>query len=56
MKKEKVIVNPVVAKKLLNMGNPIVDLKPHNDGSDKTVFIFEITKKFNNDLDKLSKK
>lgn len=50
----KVIVNPKTAKKLLNMGNNIIDLKPRNDGSDRTVFIFEKTKKFIEDLKKIS--
>jgi len=46
----KVIINPSVAKKLLTMGNPIVDIKPNKDVINATVFIFEETDKFIKDL------
>lgn len=50
-KTTKVIKNPTVAKKLCNMGNPIISIKKNkfkNDGS--SVFVFAITEKFNEDL------
>ncbi len=51
MKKEyKEIFTPYVARRLLRMGNPIYDIKPDKNNRDKTIFIFEITDKFNVDI------
>lgn len=49
-KKYKEIFTPYVARKLLKMGNPIYDIKPMKENRDKTIFIFEITEKFEKDM------
>ena len=39
-----------VARHLLKLGNPIYDIKPDKRNKDKTIFIFEETEKFVNDM------
>ena len=39
-----------VARHLLKLGNPIYDIKPDKGNKDKTIFIFEETEKFMNDM------
>ena len=51
----KIIIKPSIARKLLKLGNPILDIKPHREFKSETVFIFEITEKFKNDLSELKK-
>lgn len=46
----KSIFTPYVARRLLRMGNPIVDIKPCKENRDKTIFIFENTEKLNEDI------
>ena len=41
----KCVFTPFVARKLLKMGNPIIDIKPCKENRDKTIFIFENTQK-----------
>lgn len=42
-----------IAQQLLKMGNPIVDIARDRHNSEKTVFFFDKTKKFYNDLNYL---
>ena len=49
-KKYKEIFTPYVARRLLRMGNPIYDIKPMKENKDKTIFVFEITEKFEKDM------
>jgi len=53
MKKYKSIFKPAIARNLLKMGNPIVDIKGMKDFPEKTMFFFEVTEKFEQDLAKL---
>lgn len=46
----KMIFTPYVARKLLRMGNSIIDIKPCKENRDKTIFIFEDTEKLQRDL------
>lgn len=46
----KMIFTPYVARKLLHMGNPIIDIKPNKENRDKTIFVFENTSKLKNDM------
>ena len=46
----KCIFTPFVARNLLNMGNPIVDIKPDKNNKDKTIFVFENTEKLKKDM------
>ena len=46
----KVIIKPSIARTLLHRGNPIVDIKPNKDKPLESVFVFENTEKFKNDL------
>lgn len=41
---------PYVARRLLKMGNVIVDIKPRKEDKDKTIFVFEDTEKLQADL------
>lgn len=54
-KKYKSIFTPGVARFLLKLGNPIVDIKPDKNNIDKTIFIFEENEKFLNDLASVEK-
>ena len=44
-----------VARHLLKLGNPIYDIKPDKGNKDKTIFIFEETEKFMNDMASVKK-
>ena len=46
----KCIFTPYVARKLLKMGNVIIDIKPCKENRDKTIFVFEDTEKLQADL------
>ena len=48
--KTKCIFTPFVARSLLRMGNPIVDIKPDKNNKDKTIFVFENTDKLKKDM------
>lgn len=46
----KSIFIPGIARRLLKMGNPIYDIKPLKENPNATIFLFEQTEKFWNDL------
>ncbi len=46
----KSIFTPYVARRLLRMGNPIIDIKPCKENKDKTIFVFENTEKLKKDM------
>ena len=50
----KPIFNGFIAKQLLNQGNPIVDLQKNHKLKNASVFYFEETEKFINDLKELT--
>ena len=52
--KTKPIFNSFIAKQLLQCGNPIVDLQKNHKLKNATVFFFEETEKFIQDLKKLT--
>lgn len=52
--KTKPIFNSFLAKQLLHCGNPIVDLQKNHKLKNATVFFFEETEKFVQDLKKLT--
>ena len=50
-KTTKIVKSAKVARKLCKMGNHIVDIKKNKDRDDgSSVFVFEITEKFQEDL------
>ena len=49
-KQYKEIFTPYVARRLLKMGNPIIDIKPDKENRQKTIFLFENTKKMQEDM------
>lgn len=49
----KLIFSPAIAKRLLEKENYIVGIKPDKFNKEKTIFAFEITDKFNKDLDEI---
>ena len=52
--KTKIIYNPAIARKLLHMGNLIVDIKPNKLNEKETYFVFECSDKLLRDLTSLS--
>ena len=54
-KKYYTIFKPELARKLVKMGNVIADLKPMNGDARRTIFVFEVTDKFNSDMAELNK-
>ena len=46
----KIVFNPSIARQMLHKGNPIIDIKKNRDNPRETVFIFEKTEKFRQDL------
>lgn len=44
--KPKAIYTPYVARRLLKMGETIVDIKPNKDDPARTVFIFKVSDTF----------
>lgn len=46
----RVIIKPSIARKLLHMGNVVVDIKPNKEKLNESVFVFEDTEKLKNDL------
>lgn len=46
----KLIFSPTVARKLLKLGYVIVDIKPKRENKNESVFIFENTENFRDDL------
>ena len=52
--KTKPIFNSFLAKQLLHCGNPIVDLQKNHKLKNATVFFFEETEKFIQDLNQLT--
>lgn len=54
--KYKSIFTPGVARYLLKLGNTIHDIKADKNNKDKTIFIFEETEKFSQDMASISKK
>ena len=51
----KSVFTPYVARRLLRMGNPIIDIKPCKEDRTKTIFVFEVTDKFKRDFEVASK-
>lgn len=48
------IYNSYLAKQLLNVGNPIIDLARDLKNKDRVIFVFEKTAKFKEDLCKFT--
>ena len=51
----KIVRNPMIARKLLQRGNSIVDIKPARGDNNRTVFVFANTTKFQEDFTKVIK-
>ena len=49
-KKNKLIFNAGIARRLIQLRNNLVDIKPQKENPDKTAFVFEITDKLWRDL------
>ena len=50
----KPIFNSFIAKQLIKMGNKVIDLQPDKKNKNGVVIYFEVTDKFEKDLDLLS--
>lgn len=53
--KRKLIINSGVARKLIQRGNQVADIKPLKEDSNRSAFVFVVTEKFSSDLASLSK-
>lgn len=53
-KGSKVIKNSADARKLLQMGNIIIDIKPKKENRKETVFVFLKNEKFDSDFEKIN--
>ena len=49
----KLIFKSYLARQLLKLGNPIIDIKPDKTREGRTIFVFQTTEKFNKDLSTL---
>lgn len=50
----KSIFEPKIARRLLKMGNIIVDIKPDKKDNRRTIFMFELNDKLKEDLTKIT--
>ena len=46
----KLVFSPQISRRLLKMGNQIIDIKADKNDQKRTVFVFKKDKKFNNDF------
>lgn len=46
----KSVFKPGVARHLIQMGNPVYDIKPKKENPDATIFLFAETEKFQKDF------
>ena len=46
----KSVFKPKLARELLRLGNSIYDIKPCKENTDRTIFIFKETEKFQQDM------
>lgn len=53
-KVNKLIFNAGIARKLVQLGHRVVDIKPLKENPDKTAFVFEVTDRFVSDLTRIS--
>lgn len=53
--RRKTIFNAGIARKLIQLGNKVVDIKPLKEDQNKTAFVFEATQKLFSDLSMFSK-
>lgn len=52
----KSVMKPGVARHLLQLGYPIVDIKPKKENLEATIFLFEATDAFMKDFEKIMAK
>ena len=52
----KLIFSQRVAKRLIGMGNDVIDIEPNKGNRNKTVFVFQKNDKLSRDLDEATKK
>lgn len=52
---KKLIINSGVARKLIQLGNQVVDIKPLKENPCRSAFVFIVTNKFSSDLSKVGK-
>lgn len=46
----KIVFRAYIARRLLKMGNTIIDIKPDRNNALRTLFVFENTQKFRDDF------
>ena len=52
-KKSKLIFDAKIARQLLKMGFFVIDIKPNRENTDKSIFVFENTDKFQQALSQI---
>lgn len=50
-KTSKLIFKSYIARRLIKMGNKVIDIKPDRENAQRTIFVFQIDDKFNRDFD-----
>lgn len=46
----KIVTDVIIARRLIKLGNQIIDIKPRHGNPIATVFVFQENEKFNSDL------
>lgn len=46
----KLVFSPIIARRLLKMGNVLIDIKPKKENVNESIFVFENTEKFRRDF------
>lgn len=50
-KNSKLIFKSYIARRLIKMGNKVIDIKPDRENAQRTIFVFNVDDKFNRDFD-----
>lgn len=50
-KTSKLIFKTYIARRLIKMGNKVIDIKPDRENAQRTIFVFQVDEKFDRDFD-----
>lgn len=48
--KGKLIFSNAIARHLIQKGHKVIDIKPHKENKDRTIFVFEVDENFEKDF------
>ena len=52
----KIVTDVAMARKLIQLGNKVIDIKPRHGNPEATVFVFEDNEKFKSDIENVINK